>query len=120
MPVDPFPTPSDINKSENAESPKPLKVEETDRVKMENLMLKVITATNQETIAQQKIQMAQIEVGEAARLRKEYAQKLEDFKKELEKKYNVDLTKNQIREEDGLVVPRELSPKLLEALKGKL
>jgi len=88
----------------------PIALDETDRLKAENVNLRLLNAVNRETLAQHALQ-------EAGRQRQEANQKVMVMRAEIEKKYEIDLRTHQIDETTGAVTPRGLPPHL-QALTG--
>lgn len=78
---------------------KPIVVDEVDRLKAENLNLKLITLVNRETILQQ--QMTDIQ-----NQRTKMQQEMYAMRQVLQEKYGINLTTHHIRPEDGVVIPR--------------
>jgi len=85
----------------------PIVVEEIDRLKAENLNLKMFNLTSRETILQQQI--ADLQSRQLPALRSErdaLNEKMMELRKGLEEKYGISLQTHQIRAEDGVVIPR--------------
>jgi hypothetical protein len=92
----------------------PIHVSEVDRLRAENINLRLLNAVNKETIAQQAAQQA----GQA---RMAANQATLDVRTELEQKYGIDLQTHLIDETTGEVRPRNggLPPSLAALMGGR-
>lgn len=90
------------------QEPGPLYIDEVDRLRAENLNLKVARAVDQETILRQQIaDMQANKLPQLQRSREELTQQMGHMRRELELKYGINLTTHTIRHDDGLVMPRD-------------
>jgi hypothetical protein len=96
-----------------APTPAPVMVELVDRLLAENANLRLMNAVDKETILQ-------LQMNDASRLRKEAEGKLNEVRVSLEERYNINLATHEIREGDGIVVPRGVNPQILKALLGRV
>jgi len=102
-----------------AKADEPIVVEEVDRLKAENAHLRAMSSVQQETIAQQKINEANHALTQASQVRAQRTQELQLVRKEIEEKYNIDLDQVQVREGDGVVIPRpqqQVPPQVLQRI----
>lgn len=95
------------------EEPAPIVVSETDRLKAENINLRLMTSTQRESLLQNELNELERRINEAqAQLlsvgaeRQACAERVNNFRDELGLKYGIDFTVNIIRSEDGVVIPR--------------
>lgn len=114
--AEPLPKPQ-----EEPKEPGPLYIDEVDRLKAENLNLKVARAVDQETILRQQIaDMQTNKLPQLQRNREELTQQMGQMRRELELKYNINLSTHTIRHDDGLVMPRDpaITPQAAGLLKN--
>lgn len=78
---------------------KPIIVSELDRLKAENLNLRLLNLVNRESVLQQQLTEIQNE-------RLLIAQQMGAMRKDMEERYGVNLSTHHIRPGDGLVIPR--------------
>lgn len=83
----------------DTEPARQLIVEEVDRLRAENLNLKLLQIVNRETILQQQL-------NELQRERTAHQERMQAMREMLESKYGINLTTHHIRPEDGVVIPR--------------
>lgn len=79
--------------------PAPVVVAEVDRLKAENINLKLLGNINKETILQHQLNDLQRE-------RQELNAKMAELRREIEVKYGINLTTHHIMPDNGVVVPR--------------
>jgi hypothetical protein len=106
--------PEGTEPEETKEAEGPVVVSEVDRLRAENINLRLLNAVNRETLAQKAAQ-------DAGRARAEANQATLAIRTELEKKYGVNLQTHQIDENTGEVRPRQgqLPPQLQAMMGGR-
>lgn len=85
-------------------------VSEIDRLRAENINLRLLNAVKDENLAQQALNNAQRALQEAAKRRAEVTTALEALRNELAARYNINFATHQVREHDGQIVPRPEAP----------
>lgn len=95
---------------EPAPPPGPVIVAEVDRLKAENLNLKLLNTVNKETILQHQLNDLQRE-------RQDLNRQMAEMRHAMEVQYGINLTTHHIQPGSGLVVPRnEMDPQAILAL----
>lgn len=93
--------------------PEGVVVEELDRLKAENLNLRLMGVVNRETILQQQL-------NELGKERQELNVKMETMRKEIEAAYGINLQTHHINPDNGVVIPRNpaggVSPQAVAAM----
>lgn len=81
----------------------PKKMEPGDRLRAENLQLKILNLTYQEEVLESRLEMLR---KDRSALQRKYV----ELKKQLEQKYNVNLSTSEVRPSDGAIVPTGTLP----------
>ena len=95
----------------------PVQVEEVDRLRAENLNLKLIGCVNRETILQQQL-------NELGKERQSLNELMQVMQVEVEQKYNINLRSHHILPDSGMVVPRNpaggMDPRVMAMLQKQM
>lgn len=84
----------------------PLMLETADRLKTENLNLKLVNSTNRETILQHQITELHRQMQDVRQERATYTEQAVALRAELEKKYGFSFSTHQLDLESGIIRPR--------------
>jgi len=101
--TDTVPENDELTKPEPMLPAGPIQVEEVDRLKAENLNLKLLACVNRETILQQQL-------NELGKERQAYNEQMQIMQAEIEAKYGINLRTHTIQSDSGMVVPRNPQP----------
>lgn len=88
----------------------PVVVLEVDRLKAENLNLKLLNSMNQEAIVQGRIKDLQGQLNEINGQRAELTAQMQAMRVDVEAKYGINLATHVIQPESGVVTPRPQAP----------
>lgn len=97
----------------------PVVVSEVDRLKAENLNLKLLNLINKETILQQQIaDLQNRQLPELQRERQAMNEQMAMMRVDIEQRYKINLTTHHIKPDDGTVIPRNpgMNPQAVAAL----